>query len=61
MHKNVNGRNLFGWESLFLIPISGTPIESGIPALVPILCILVFFFNSTAEKSSNRNSDMQFF
>jgi hypothetical protein len=44
-----------------LVPISGTPIGSGIPILFLIQKILAgkLFLNSAVEKSRNRNSDSE--
>jgi hypothetical protein len=48
-----------GWEFRFLVPISGTPIESGIPIpfLIPKIPVGKFFSNSAVEKLRNWNSD----
>jgi hypothetical protein len=42
-HSNANG---LGWEFWFLVPISGTPILSGILIPFSILKLTVFFWNS---------------
>jgi hypothetical protein len=60
--KAVNGGGAMdlGWEFQFLVPISGTPIGSGIQILFLILDIPVdFFLISAVEKSSNWNSDSE--
>jgi hypothetical protein len=48
-----------GWEFRFLVPISGTPIRSGIPIpfSIPKIQVGIFFSNSAVEKSRNRNSN----
>jgi hypothetical protein len=50
-----------GWEFGFLVPISGTPIGSGILDLFPIPKIPVrkVLTNSIVEKSINRNSESE--
>ncbi len=50
-----------GWEFQFLVPISGTPIRSGvlIPFLIPKIPVEFFLLNSAVEKSRNRNSDSE--
>ncbi len=49
------------WEFQFSVPISGTPIGSGIliPFLIPKIPVGFFFQNSTVEKLRNRNSDSE--
>jgi hypothetical protein len=48
-----------GWEFKFLVPISGTPIGSGIPIpfLIPKILVGKLFSKSAVEKSRNWNSD----
>ncbi len=50
---------ILGWEFRFLVPISGTPIGSGIPIpfLIPKIPVEKFFSNSAVEKLKNQNSD----
>jgi hypothetical protein len=47
---NVGGGRL-GWEFRFLVPISGTPIGSGIPLpfSIPKITVEFFFMNSAVE------------
>jgi hypothetical protein len=56
---NGNSSRGLGWEFQFLVPISGTPIGSGIPIpfLIPKIPVGFFFSNSAVEKSRNWNSD----
>jgi hypothetical protein len=51
--------NQLGWEFQFSVPISGTPIGSGIPIpfSIPKIPVGNFFTNSAVEKSKNQNSD----
>jgi hypothetical protein len=51
-----------GWEFQFLVPISGTPIEGGIPILftIPKIPVGFFFEIPISGESENRNSDLQF-
>ncbi len=48
-----------GWEFRFSVPISGTPIGSGIPIpfLIPKIPVGKFFSNSAVEKLRNWNSN----
>jgi hypothetical protein len=48
-----------GCEFQFLVPISGTPILSGIPIpfLIPKIRVGNFYSNPAVEKSRNRDSD----
>jgi hypothetical protein len=48
-----------GWEFQFSVPISGTPIGSGIPIsfLIPGILVGNIFLNSAVEKLTNRNSN----
>ncbi len=59
LHYNVVLQ--LGWEFQFLVPISGTPIRSGIPILflIPKIPVGVFFSNSAVEKSRNWNFDSE--
>ena len=52
---------MLGWEFQFLVPISGTPIGSGIPIpfSIPKITVGKFFSNSAVEKSRNQNSDSE--
>jgi hypothetical protein len=50
-----------GWEFQFLVPISGTPIRSGVPIpfLIPKIPVGKFFSNSAVEKLRNWNFDSE--
>jgi hypothetical protein len=50
-----------GWEFRFLVPISGTPIVSGIPILflIPKIPVGFFFEILMSGESENWNSDLQ--
>ncbi len=59
--KGHNARECpLGWEFQFLVPISGTPIGSGIPIpfLIPKIPVR-FFLNSAVKKLRNQNSDFK--
>ncbi len=55
------GLGNLGWEFQFLVPISGTPIVSGIPIQFSIQKIPVgtFFENPMSGESENRDSFLQ--
>ncbi len=50
-----------GWEFQFSVPISGTPIRSGIPILflIPKIPVDFFFEIPMSGKQENWNSDLQ--
>ncbi len=52
---------MLGWVFQFSVPISGTPIGSGIPFpfSIPKIPVGIFFSNSAVEKSKNWNSDSE--
>jgi hypothetical protein len=56
-----SGSGGLGWKFQFLVPISGTPIVSGILILFSILEILVVFFEILMSgESENWNSDLRY-
>ncbi len=60
--SDIEKMNLkLGWEFRFSVPISGTPIGSGIliPFSIPKIPAGIFFSNSAIEKSRNWNSDSE--
>jgi hypothetical protein len=61
LHQIPLPRLSLGWEFQFLVPISGTPIVSGIPILflVPKIPDGFFFEIPMSGESENWNSDLQ--
>ncbi len=59
--SGINFYGGLGWEFQFSVPISGTPIGSGIPIpfSIPKIPVGFFFSNSAVEKWRNRNSDSE--
>ncbi len=59
--KNVKRPQKLGWDFQFLVPISGTPIGSGILILflIPEITAGFFFEIPIAGKSENYNFDLQ--
>jgi hypothetical protein len=65
--SNINtakngARGQLGWEFRFLVPISGTPIVSGIPIpfSIPKIPVGFFFEIPVSGESENQNSDLQY-
>ncbi len=54
---------VLGWEFQFSVPISGTPIASGIPIpfSIPKIPVGKFFSNSAVKKMRNWNSESEKF
>ncbi len=53
---------VLGWEFRFLVPISGTPIVSGIliPFSIPKIPVGIFFKIPMSGESENWNSDLRY-
>ncbi len=57
-----SGRERLGLEFQFLVPISGTPIVSGIPIpfVMPKITVGFFFEIPMSGESENQNSDLRY-